>query len=154
MLFGEMMPYLLVVDAMVPRTVPTFSPRVDEAWHQFVLFTNEYIDFCKRFSDRYVHHEPGYWLESTLHAKVAFDEFAATYESLFEERPPELWQDEHDLRPGSLALSAESIALAVERAKRRSLTDLLIGRRHCRRKTRSLRSMKRSRSLRLVHSPH
>ncbi|WP_437803055.1 hypothetical protein [Sorangium sp. So ce693] len=153
MLFREMKRYFLVVDAMVPRTVPTFSPRVDEAWHQFVLFT-KYIDFCKRFFDRYVHHKPGYWLESTRHAKVVFDEFAATYESLFGERPPELRQDEHDLRPGTLALSAESNALAVERAKRRSLTDLLIGRRHCRRKTRSLRSMKRSRSLRLVHSPH
>ena len=34
------------------------SLRVDEVWHQFVLFTVEYVTFCKRYFGRYVHHSP------------------------------------------------------------------------------------------------
>ena len=90
--------YLLVSDAVYPQQVPTFSRRVDEAWHQFVLFTREYTEFCAQSFGRYMHHRPGYWLESTQHETMAFEEFAATYASLFGERPPALWRDDHELR--------------------------------------------------------
>lgn len=33
-------------------------PRIDEGWHQFILYTKEYHDFCHRFFGRFIHHLP------------------------------------------------------------------------------------------------
>ena len=37
----------------------TPSPRVDDAWHEFVLCTREYDAFCREHFGRFVHHDPG-----------------------------------------------------------------------------------------------
>jgi hypothetical protein len=34
------------------------SPIVDEAWHQFILFTREYAEYCNSVAGRFIHHEP------------------------------------------------------------------------------------------------
>jgi hypothetical protein len=34
------------------------SPIIDEAWHVFVLFTQEYYNFCDKYCGGYVHHAP------------------------------------------------------------------------------------------------
>ncbi|VUD42237.1 hypothetical protein TDB9533_00651 [Thalassocella blandensis] len=31
---------------------------IDEMWHNFVLFTKEYVGFCQKFFGRYMHHAP------------------------------------------------------------------------------------------------
>ncbi|MDI1442582.1 hypothetical protein [Polyangium sp. 6x1] len=31
---------------------------LDEMWHCFVLFTQDYADFCSRFFGRFIHHQP------------------------------------------------------------------------------------------------
>jgi hypothetical protein len=31
---------------------------VDQAWHEFILFTKEYARFCKEYCDRFIHHQP------------------------------------------------------------------------------------------------
>jgi hypothetical protein len=31
---------------------------VDEMWHNFILFTATYKDFCARYFDAYLHHQP------------------------------------------------------------------------------------------------
>ena len=31
---------------------------IDEYWHQFMLFTHEYQDFCNKFNGYFVHHNP------------------------------------------------------------------------------------------------
>lgn len=31
---------------------------IDEMWHNFILFTREYMEFCQRFFGRYLHHAP------------------------------------------------------------------------------------------------
>ena len=33
-------------------------PRVDDAWHVFILFTREYADYCEQRFGRFIHHEP------------------------------------------------------------------------------------------------
>lgn len=38
------------------RMVP--SPDVDEAWHQFILFTADYDRYCRRTAGHFVHHAP------------------------------------------------------------------------------------------------
>jgi len=30
----------------------------DEVWHNFILFTREYIEFCEHIAGRYIHHTP------------------------------------------------------------------------------------------------
>lgn len=39
-------------------SVPMFSPRVDEVWHQMLMFTREYEQFSRRFYGRMLHHAP------------------------------------------------------------------------------------------------
>ena len=35
-------------------------PRLlDLAWHEFILFTRLYDNFCRRYLGRFIHHEPG-----------------------------------------------------------------------------------------------
>jgi hypothetical protein len=34
------------------------SERVDEGWHNFILFTKDYADFCHRNFGRFIHHVP------------------------------------------------------------------------------------------------
>ncbi|MFE9299259.1 glycine-rich domain-containing protein [Streptomyces niveus] len=35
-----------------------YSVRVDEAWHQFILYTDEYMDLCRRFFGHNAPHSP------------------------------------------------------------------------------------------------
>jgi hypothetical protein len=40
-------------------SVPLAPPRiVDQAWHQFILFTRDYAAFCNEFCGRFIHHQP------------------------------------------------------------------------------------------------
>jgi hypothetical protein len=74
---------------------------VDEFWHTFLVFTMDYVDFCRDVFGRYVHHVPisdedrgssdvaapwGRAPEST------FADFAMDYEQAFEEPLPEIWR--------------------------------------------------------------
>lgn len=34
------------------------SEMIDEAWHNFILFTKDYGTFCKRYAGRFIHHFP------------------------------------------------------------------------------------------------
>lgn len=37
---------------------PMFSEKVDELWHQMLMFTREYEDFSKKYLGRILHHSP------------------------------------------------------------------------------------------------
>jgi hypothetical protein len=37
---------------------PMFSEKVDELWHQMLMFTREYDDFSKKYLGGYLHHTP------------------------------------------------------------------------------------------------
>jgi hypothetical protein len=96
-LFDEVKRYLLLVDADPARAYPMTSLRVDEAWHQFVLFTIEYTDFCQRGFGRYMHHSPSNApdMEAVLGGRqeATREELAATYRSLFGMDLPAVWDD-------------------------------------------------------------
>lgn len=34
------------------------SPTVDIGWHTFILYTQEYADFCQKIAGRFIHHVP------------------------------------------------------------------------------------------------
>jgi len=40
------------------RGVPMFSERVDDLWHEMLLFTHDYQEFCTRLAGRFIHHNP------------------------------------------------------------------------------------------------
>ena len=40
---------------------------VDEMWHNFILFTKEYQDFCARYFGGYLHHSPSSKAEKANH---------------------------------------------------------------------------------------
>ncbi|WP_437736860.1 glycine-rich domain-containing protein [Sorangium sp. So ce1335] len=92
-LFRELARYLWLVESDRTRAYPMFSLRVDEAWHQFVLFTIEYADFCERFFGRFLHHAPGNAPAAHPVREATWDEFAAAYSALYGEPPPEVWDD-------------------------------------------------------------
>ncbi|WP_437970590.1 hypothetical protein WMF04_15440 [Sorangium sp. So ce260] len=92
-LFRELARYLGLVESDRTRAYPMFSLRVDEAWHQFVLFTIEYADFCERFFGRFLHHAPANAPLTHTAPEATWDEFAAAYSALYGEPPPEVWND-------------------------------------------------------------
>lgn len=38
--------------------VPMYSKKVDAIWHEMLLFTKEYADFCEQFTGHMIHHQP------------------------------------------------------------------------------------------------
>ena len=54
--FDEMARYLELCAASATPLSP--SKKVDRAWHEFLLFTREYRDFCEERFGRFVDHDP------------------------------------------------------------------------------------------------
>lgn len=70
--FEEVLKYLWLskkhtldmLDNKTNETLPNqcFMPRsmreIDEMWHEFILFTQDYSDFCNKYFGEYMHHLP------------------------------------------------------------------------------------------------
>ena len=66
----------------------TPSARVDVAWHEFILFTRTYVNFCEQYLGKMIHHEP-----SSNH-EVNSQQYSLTlsrYRNRFGEPPSEYW---------------------------------------------------------------
>lgn len=59
-ILDEFKKYIAIVIINYPngKKVEMVSELVDEVWHTFILFTNEYRKFCKTIIGEYIHHEP------------------------------------------------------------------------------------------------
>ncbi|PGL70155.1 hypothetical protein [Bacillus sp. AFS055030] len=44
--------------AAIFENVPMYSQDVDKIWHEMILFTKSYQNFCKTFCGEMIHHEP------------------------------------------------------------------------------------------------
>jgi hypothetical protein len=63
------------------KTVPMFSEKVDEIWHEMLMFTRDYAQFSQNFFGEYLHHSPN--MDSTpIPGERAF--FDWVYLSLFD----------------------------------------------------------------------
>jgi hypothetical protein len=102
-LFLEVKRYL-VLDRLYPESKwQMYSRRIDEVWHQFVLFTREYSSFCERYFGAMLHHSPSNSpAEHAAHVSVEkspedsatqFKTFRATYEAVFGVPLPQAWFD-------------------------------------------------------------
>jgi hypothetical protein len=49
---------ILIINYRNGKKVEMVSELVDEVWHTFILFTNEYRKFCEAIIGEYIHHEP------------------------------------------------------------------------------------------------
>jgi hypothetical protein len=94
-LFAEVKRYLVIAALDSDRSWHMYSLRVDECWHQFILFTRQYVEFCKLYFGRYVPHAPSNSPETGLQPRqrTTFREFNARYQELFQSPLPEIWVD-------------------------------------------------------------
>ncbi|WP_326547576.1 hypothetical protein QGN32_05185 [Mycolicibacterium sp. ND9-15] len=94
-LFAEVKRYLVLCHVDRTKSWKMHSLAVDEAWHQFVLFTAEYTAFCAKYFGRYRHHAPSNAPDiGEGHAPEAtFVEFCDRYRDVFGEALPSVWDD-------------------------------------------------------------
>jgi hypothetical protein len=98
-LFREVKRYLVltIVDPGVAWAM--YSLRIDHIWHQFILFTRQYIYYCRQNSDKYIQHAPSTAPvpEGAKLTPSTFGMFADRYLELFGEPLPDLWYDEKNV---------------------------------------------------------
>ncbi|MEU1209169.1 hypothetical protein [Nocardia sp. NPDC005825] len=118
-LFREVKRYLLLCNLDQDRVWSMYSLRVDETWHQFILFTRQYTEFCQRFFGRYVPHSPSNAPEVEFPRpteKTSFAQFATRYQELFAEPLPDVWFDENSVTLDRRLFSRWSGPLTVRAA--------------------------------------
>lgn len=67
--FDEFKKYCLL-NKLGYQNLGMHSEKVDALWHQFILFTREYHDFCIEHLGSFLHHEPA--LNNCQRLKVTF----------------------------------------------------------------------------------
>ena len=119
-LFREVKRYLFLNRGDQSKIWEMHSLRIDEIWHQFVLFTRQYIDFCTRYYGAYLPHNPSNSPDSVSAQSVSvatFQEFQEYYERVFGEPLPDCWYDERsvclhrrvlDVRVGKLLMRQDA----------------------------------------------
>jgi len=94
-LFTEVKRYLVLCHLDRTKSWKMHSLSVDEAWHQFVLYTAEYSAFCAKYFGRYRHHAPSNAPDAgDRHAPEAtLAEFRDRYREMFGVALPAVWND-------------------------------------------------------------
>ena len=104
-LFREVKRFIVLVRSDETTLWDMHSLRIDEVWHQFVLFTSEYIKFGHQYFDTYIQHSPSNSPEpdpgssSQPRKTSTFEDFQQRYSELFGEELPSLWYDERQIKP-------------------------------------------------------
>jgi hypothetical protein len=118
LLFREARRYMVIAALDPTRAWHMYSLRVDECWHQFILFTRQYMEFCRLYFGRYIPHSPSNAPEAETkpaNGDSSFAEFATRYADLFGEALPEIWNDARSLRPHRRVLNAHAGGLTLRR---------------------------------------
>lgn len=72
-LFLELKRYFFLCSMF--KTVPMYSSKVDTLWHEMILFTQKYADFCQQLFGQYLHHTPNLGGNQSAHNERAFFDF-------------------------------------------------------------------------------
>lgn len=86
--FSEFKKYLKLI-ILGHKNIAMTSRSVDLIWHQFILFTKEYHEFCNRFFGRYLHHVPE--TESRPIKSEDKNKIFDAYANVFNEEAPQIW---------------------------------------------------------------
>jgi hypothetical protein len=95
-LFLEVKRWLILIHSDLSKNWEMYSLRIDEVWHQFVLYSGEYFKFCTRFFGAFVPHSPGNApkTERTDNKEIgSFDEFRTSYQEMFHVPVADAWMD-------------------------------------------------------------
>jgi hypothetical protein len=124
-LFAEVKRYLALTEVDRTKTWKMHSVRVDEAWHQFVLFTVEYSNFCTKYFGHYRHHSPSNAPDTGLKGapEATFAEFAERYRDIFGMDLPKVWDDPSSVAPHRRILNRHCGQLAL--GTRDGMVDLI-----------------------------
>jgi hypothetical protein len=105
-IFLEVKRYIVMTHACVPRWGITANAcRIDEVWHNFVLFTRQYEAYCQKYFGRFMHHAPSNSPEPPSRPGHGGREtpsvdsnppksFREHYESFYGIELPDVWRDE------------------------------------------------------------
>lgn len=69
LVFSALRDYFYICHQGQKSMVSMPSQVVDDAWHEFILFTREYNDFCLQAFGRYLHHTPAEAMQSQTQAQ-------------------------------------------------------------------------------------
>jgi|GEM_PF-2346181 len=110
-LFTELKRWMLLTRLDKTKIWPMHSLRIDEVWHQFVLFTDEYIKFCQFFFGSYIAHSPSNApgiedIDASLFG--SFSEFGKAYYKVFDIELPEIWFDEKSVNANRRILNEDA----------------------------------------------
>jgi hypothetical protein len=75
------------------RNVPMYSDDVDLIWHEMLMFTREYQQFCDEFTGFYIHHRPNISADSSSFSDTQNydrDMFELVYAALYDTAPENL----------------------------------------------------------------
>ena len=99
-LFTEVKRYLVLTRLDRHVSWQMYSTRVDEVWHQFVLFTREYGMFCDEHLGGFAHHRPSNAPELPWRDDLepsTFRSFRARYREDFGQELQDCWMDERNI---------------------------------------------------------
>ncbi len=85
-LLTEVLRYLNLTVYHEQRLTPSLT--VDYAWHEFILCTKLYMDFCQTHFGKYIHHHPGGSAEEN---RAQFDRTISFYRESFGEPDKQYW---------------------------------------------------------------
>ena len=68
--------------------ISMISPGIDKVWHQFILFTNKYYEFCHSTVGFFIHHTPD--TKFTPVPIIAGENFRSGYKKYFG-NIPDIW---------------------------------------------------------------
>ncbi|MEK6820985.1 MAG: hypothetical protein AABY11_01125, partial [archaeon] len=69
--FGEFKRFV-ALSIIHQQPIGMVSPRVDAVWHEFILHTREYVDFCNTVVGNYFHHAPATEAEESADSAKTF----------------------------------------------------------------------------------
>ena len=64
----------------IMKYVPMYNEKVDAIWHEMILFTKDYADFCEQFNGAMIHHTP---TDKASKTKAAAIHERAVYELVY-----------------------------------------------------------------------
>ena len=98
------------------RIVP--GEVVYKIWHDHILHTKQYIEFCEKEFGGYLHHDP---TDSLMEETIDFNSINDLYEGSFGYKPPKLFWPVNDQSKKELNLSSTQ----DKQTKRKSVLQLL-----------------------------
>jgi len=58
LLFADLLQFLFLCGSNLGRGPLAPPPKIDDAWHEFLMFTGQYADFCYKYFGGFIHHVP------------------------------------------------------------------------------------------------